>query len=68
MKIQNRREPTGGHAVLLVVAVTGLGLALRFFRLGDGGLGYYELILARLATEDLAGLWAQFIRVHQAAL
>ena len=60
MKIQNRREPTGGHAVLLVVAVTGLGLALRFFRLGDGGLGYYELILARLATEDLAGLWAQF--------
>lgn len=60
MKIQDRREPTGGHAVILVVAVTALGLALRLLWLDGGGLGYYELIQARLATEDLGGLWQQF--------
>jgi|GEM_PF-2085632 len=59
MKIKVRREPTGGHALLLVVAVTAVGLLLRLLWLGDGGLGYYELILARLATEDPGGFWGQ---------
>ena len=60
MKIHDRREPTGGVAVALVMAVTGLGLGLRLLGLGNGGLGYYELILARLVTEDFSGLWGQF--------
>ena len=57
MKIQDRREPTGGHALLLVLGVTLMGLVLRLLWLGGGGLDYFELILAGMTQEGIQRFW-----------
>ena len=41
--------------------ITACATALRFFRLDRGGLWYDELIMARLTSGDLAGVWHDIV-------